>query len=115
MSSCCIQNLKTLAQKEAEKSVTENFVREKEKWTNKGTDKQYVADFFVTQYNLYLPSFVPNFKILGQVVPEKSLTENFVREKEKWTNKGTDKQYVADSLLHSTTCHYQALYQISRS
>ena len=22
--------------------------------------------------------------------------------------KGTDKQYVADSLLHSTTCHYQA-------
>ena len=52
---------------------------------------------------------------LGQVVPEKSLTEIFVREKEKWTNKGTDKQYVADSLLHSTTCHYQALYQISRS
>ena len=47
--------------------------------------------FFVTQYNLSLPSFVPNFKILGQVVPEKSLTENFVREKEKWTNKGTDK------------------------
>ena len=62
-----------------------------------------------------LPSFVPNFKILGQVVPEKSLTEKFVREKEKWANKGTDKQYVADSLLHSTTCHYQALYQISRS
>ena len=42
---------------------------------------------------------------------EKSVTENFVREKEKWTNKGTDKQYVSDSLLHSTTCHYQALYQ----
>ena len=53
--------------------------------------------------------------ILGQVVPEKSLTEIFVREKEKTTNKGTDKQYVADSLLQSTTCHYQALYQISRS
>ena len=44
-----------------------------------------------------LPSFVPNFMILGQVVPEKSLMEIFVREKEKWTNKGTDKQYVADS------------------
>ena len=29
----------TLAQIEAEKSVLENFVREKEKWTNKGTDK----------------------------------------------------------------------------
>ena len=48
-----------------------------------------------------LPSFVPNFMILGQIVPGKSLTEIFVREKEKWTNKGTDKQYVADSLLHT--------------
>ena len=111
MSSCCIQNLKTLAQIEAEKSVTENFVREKEKWTNKGTDKQYVADSLLHSTT----SFVPNFMILGQVVPEKSLTEIFVRVKEKWTNKGTDKQYVADSFLHSTTCHYQALYQISRS
>ena len=44
LSSCCIQNLKTLAQIEAEKSVTENFVREKEKWTNKVTDKQCPAD-----------------------------------------------------------------------
>ena len=25
---------------------------------------------------------------------------------------GTDKQYVADSLIHSTTVHYKALYQI---
>ena len=55
------------------------------------------------------------FKDSGSKEAEKSVTENFVREKEKWTNKGTDKQYVADSLLHSTTCHYQALYQISRS
>ena len=29
LSSCCIQNLKTLAQIEAEKSVTEDFVRKK--------------------------------------------------------------------------------------
>ena len=67
--------------------------------------------------------FVPNFKILGEVVPEKSLTKIekesnnkfqplvlfsvlhlvvlikriFVREKVKWTNKGTIGQYVADS------------------
>ena len=53
------------------------------------------------------------FKDSGSNKAEKSVTENFVREKEKWTNKGTDKQYVADSLLHSTTCHYQALYKIS--
>ena len=36
---------------------------------------QYVAVFFVTQYNLSLSSFVPNFRILCQVVAEKSLTE----------------------------------------
>ena len=114
--------------------------------------------------------FVPNFKILGQVVPEKSLMkisifiilerekekvkqkknaklslntlvlfsviqlvililyikfedssthrcladmmENFTGKKEKWTNKGTDKQYITDSLLHCTSCHTQPLYQI---
>ena len=47
----------------------------KEKWTNKGTDKQYLAEFFYTQYNLSYLMFVPNFKILGQVVPKKSLTK----------------------------------------
>ena len=26
-------------------------------------------------------------------------------KEEKWTNKGTDKPYVADSLMHSTICH----------
>ena len=36
--------------------------------TNKGTDKQYVAVFFGTQYNSSLSSFVPNFRILSQVV-----------------------------------------------
>ena len=55
---------------------------------------------------------IQNLQTLTQIEAEKFVTENFVREKEKWTNKGTDKQYVADSLLHSTTCHYQALYQI---
>ena len=37
------------------------------------TDKQYVAEY--TQYNLSYLMFVPNFKILGQVVLEKSLTK----------------------------------------
>ena len=75
--------------------------REKEKWTNKGTDKQCVADSLT--YNLSLSSFVPNFRIFKSCIPEKSLKKK--REKEKWTNKGTDlKQYVADSLIHSTNC-----------
>ena len=33
---------------------------------------------FVTQYNSSLSSFVPNFRILSQVVAEKSLTEKNV-------------------------------------
>ena len=42
---------------------------------------------FVTQYNLSLSSFVPNFRFLTQVVAEKSLTEKSLQ-----TDKQTDKQ-----------------------
>ena len=34
--------------------------------------------FFVTQYNSSLPSFVPNFRALSQVVAKKSLTEKII-------------------------------------
>ena len=61
--------------------------REK-KWTNKGTDKQNAA-VFVTQYNLSLSSFVPNFWILSQVVDEKSLTEKNWQTDNIVTEKGT--------------------------
>ena len=50
------------------------LIGKKEKWTNEGTDKQLVADFY-TQYNLSYLMIETNFKILGQVVPEKSLTK----------------------------------------
>ena len=43
--------------------------------------------------------FIRNFKILGAVVPEKSLTKTFIGEKEKRTNKGNDKNEDADSVL----------------
>ena len=39
------------------------------------------------------------------------MMKNLIGKKEKWTNEGTDKQYVADSLLRGTTCHTQSLYQ----
>ena len=52
----------------------------------------YVA-IFVTQYNSSPPSFVPNFRIISQVVAEKSLTEKMSsiciieeRQKEKMKN-----------------------------
>ena len=67
--------------------MTKIFVREKEKWTNKVTNKQYVADSLLHSTTCHLiPSFVPNFKILGQVDPEKSLTE-----KKVYTHTNTEK------------------------
>ena len=47
------------------------------KHEQKGTNMQYVA-VFVTQYNSSLSSFVPNFRLLSQVVADKSLTEKNV-------------------------------------
>ena len=41
--------------------------------------------------------------------------KNFHWRERKWTKQGTDKQYVAVCLLHNTTYHSQALYQISES
>ena len=75
-----IQHLKKLAQMESGKSVPEFFVREKEKLANKGTDKQYVNASVKHSTTLSLQNFVPNFKILRQVVPEKSLTEKNNRQ-----------------------------------
>ena len=58
--------------------------------------------------------FVQNLKVLGVVVPEKSVTKYFIGEKEKWANEGNDKHEDADSLLHNTSSHTQGLYQISK-
>ena len=54
--------------------------REKEKWINKGTEKQYVADSLIHSTTCHLSDFVPNFRIVSQVVPEKSLTEKERKE-----------------------------------
>ena len=54
--------------------MMEKFIGKKEKWTNKGNDKQRVAVFLIhVQYNKSLPSCVPSFKI----VLEKYVTEMF--------------------------------------
>ena len=45
--------------------------------------------------------YVPNFKIQGEVVPEKQ----FICEKEKWTNKGNGRHENAESLLHNTSSY----------
>ena len=62
------KNLKTMAQIGAEKSVTK-IVGER---FDKGTDMQSMADSLI-----HSTKFVQNFKILSQVIPEKSLKESF--------------------------------------
>ena len=69
--------MKTLAPIGAEKSATEIFIREKENAQIKGLICNMWL-FFVTQYNSSLLSFIPNFRILSQVVIEKSLTDKNV-------------------------------------
>ena len=81
--------------------------------------------FFVTQYNSLLSSSVPNFRMLSQEVAEKSLTEKkskkfqlkFSLERKKYEHiKGLiSNMWLFLFLLHNTTHHYQALYQISES
>ena len=86
--------------------MIKNFIGKK--WTNKGNDKHEDADSLLhdTSHTQCL------YKILGAVVPEKSLTKNVTGEKEEWTNKGNDKHEDADSLLHDTTSHTQCLYKV---
>ena len=70
--------------------------------------------FIYTIHLAYMKVYI-NLKTLAPIGAERYATEISIGEKEKWTNKGTDKQYVAVVLLHNTTHHYQALYQISES
>ena len=72
--------------------------------------------------SIYLPIYLSIYlygvyKIwrLAVIEAENSVTKSFIGEKEKWTNKGNDKQEAADSLLQNTTSHTQHLYQISKS
>ena len=79
-----------------------------------------MANFFNTQYNLSKPSFVLNFKILSQVVPEKSLTENFpihgigVKEgkNKKMEKEGKNKNKHLDFLIHNKLCHPRGAYKV---
>ena len=77
----------------------------------------YVAVSFVTQYNLSLSSFVPNFRILSQVVAEKSLTERNVhmyirategKNEKRWQNKDLHLYFH----LHNTLCLPEGVHKI---
>ena len=62
----------------SQKICDKTLIGMKQKWTNKGDDKNEEAEFSLTQYNLSYPIFVPNFKILGIVIPDTSLKEKKV-------------------------------------
>ena len=83
-----------------------------------GTRRQKIISaswFSFTQYTWPCSRCIQNLKTLALVEVVKSVTENFIGEKEKWTNKGNDKQEEVDSLLHNTISYTQHLYQISKS
>ena len=80
----------------------------------------YVA-VFATQYNLSLSSFVPNFRILTQVVAEKSMTEKMsicinIRVKEgkneKLKKRRQNEDWHLNLYLHSTLCLPEGVHKI---
>ena len=156
------QNYKILGEVVREKSLTKYFIGKK----GNGQIKRMIrweCWLFLTRYMRSYPIFVPNFEILGAVVPkrsliqislciplewemekrekkvkrslrnfsivvffyttlcrciaaEKSVTKNFIGEKEKNDKKKrNDKNENADSLLHDTRSRTQCLYAISKS
>ena len=70
--------------------------------------------FIYTVHLAYLKVYT-KFENTGSNRSREICDRNFHWRERKMNNKGTDKQYVAGLLLHNTTNHYQALYQISES
>ena len=91
-------------------------VRDGKKENGKRRQKLISASWFsFPQYTWPCSRFIQNLKTLVLIEAMNSVTESFIGEKEKWTNKGNDKQEEVDSLLHNTTSYTQHLYQISKS
>ena len=66
--------------------------------------------FSFPQYTWPLSRCIQNSKTLAVIGAANTVIKSFIREKEKWTNKGNDEQQHADSLLHNITSHIQHLY-----
>ena len=74
----------------------------------KSKNKYWPSDLLL--HNTLGHCLVKKLSQIRQIGAEKSLTEVSIREKEKWTNKGTDMQEMADYFLHNITYHSQCLY-----
>ena len=53
--------------------------------------------------------YLATLNVYTKFEAKKFVTENLLGEKEKWRNKGNDKQQHADSLFHNITSHTQHL------
>ena len=78
----------------------------KRKMEKEGEINLSILFYFPTIYLAALKG-IQNLKTLALIEAEKSVTEIFIGEEEKWTNNGNDKQEEADSLLHNTTSYTQ--------
>ena len=85
-----------------------------EKWKKKAKINRRILVFFYI-INLAPLKVYTKFEDSGCNRSGEYVTKSVIGEKEKWTNKGNDKQQHADSFLHNTTSHTQHLYQISKS
>ena len=74
----------------------------REKWKKMVKIKLSILNFCPTIY-LALSMCVRNLKTLALIEAEKSVTENLIGEKQKWTNKENGKHQEADSLLYNIT------------
>ena len=92
-------------------------VRDEKKRKNGKRGQKLITEscFSFPPYIWPLSRCIQNLKTLAIIGAENSVTKSFIGEKEKWTNKGNDKQQHADSLVHNTTSHTPHLYQISKS
>ena len=100
-----------------------NFHWRESKINKKGTDKQYVI-VFGTQYNSSLSSFVPNFRILTQVVAERSLTEKNVHmfyirvtkgKNEKLKKRRQNEEKHLKFHLHNTLCLPEGVHKFENT
>ena len=81
----------------------------KRKMKKEGTTNLSILIIFFTILLASLLVYI-NVKYLAQRGAENSVKECFVIEKEKWTNKKTEKKYTADYPTHSSIGLNQALY-----
>ena len=70
--------------------------------------------FIYTTHLAYLKVYT-KFENTGSNLRSREICDRNFHWRERKMNKGTDMQYVAVLLLHNTTNHYQALYQVSES